>query len=115
MSLTRMLTIPCTVVSRVPTGEQDRNGDPLTEEVSVTTKCALQQFRGEEHEEGGSVSDTLWNLYLPYETQIGSSAVIEARERRYEVVGECWKAEEGSRSMWHVEALVRRRAGTAET
>lgn len=115
MSFNRMMSIPCTVISRVPTGEKDRNGDPLTEEVSVETRCSLQQFRGEEHEQAGEVSDTLWNLYLPYETQIGSSAVIVANERRYEVVGESWKAEEGSRSMWHIEALVRRRAGTGES
>lgn len=114
MSIERMMSIPCTVISEVPTGEKDRYGDPITERVEVSTKCALQQFRGEEHEQIGEVSDTLWNLYLPYETQIGMSAEVLAGEREYEVVGECWKAEEGSRSMWHIEALVRRRAGSGE-
>lgn len=115
MSVNRMMTVPCTVISEVATGEKDRNGDPLTEPVEVETRCALQQFRGEEHEQAGEVSDTLWNLYLPYGTVVGSSASVRVRGRDYEVVGEVWDAEEGSRSMWHVEALVRRRAGTGES
>lgn len=115
MSLNRMMSIPCTVISEVATGEKDRYGDPITEEVEVETKCALQQFRGEEHEQAGEVSDTLWNLYLPYGTTIGSSASIRVEEREYEVVGESWSAKEGSRSMWHIQALVRRRAGTGES
>ncbi len=115
MSVERMMSIPCKVISEVPTGENDRHGDPITETAEVETRCALQQFRGEEHEQAGEVSDTLWNLYLPYETEIGSSAVIEVNGRQYEITGEAWKAEEGSRSMWHIEALVRRRAGVAES
>ncbi len=115
MSLTRMMPIPCTMISEVPTGKNDRYGDPITEPVEVETWCALQQFRGEEHEQSGEVSDTLWNLYLPYGTAIGSSASIKVEGREYEVVGESWNACEGSRSMWHVEALCRRRAGTGES
>jgi len=115
MSVERMMTIACTVISVVPTGETDRNGDPLTESAEVETRCALQQFRGEEHEEGGSVSDTLWNLYLPYGTVVGSSASIKVDDREYEVVGEVWEAKEGTRTMWHIEGLVRRRAGTGES
>lgn len=115
MSLARMMSIPCTVISEVPTGETDRHGDPITETAEVATKCALQQFRGEEHEQSGEVSDTLWDLYLPFGTAIGSSASIKVEDREYEVVGESWSAEEGSHSMWHIQALVRRRAGTGES
>ena len=115
MSVERMMTIPCTVISEVPTGEKDRYGDPITKTVEVETRCALQQFRGEEHEQAGEVSDTLWNLYLPYGTQIGTSASIKVGDREYEAVGEPWNAAEGSRAMWHAEALVRRRAGTGDS
>lgn len=115
MSIERMMSIACTVVSQVDTEEKDRYGDPVTESVEVETRCALQQFQREEHQQAGEVSDALWNLYLPFGTVIGSSAVIRTDGRDYEVTGEPWQAREGSRSMWHVEALVRRRAGTGES
>lgn len=115
MPVTRMMTIPCTVISQVPTGEKDRYGDPITELVEVETKCAFQQTSRSEHEDSGEVSDTFWNVFLPYGAQIGSGALIRTDEKEYDVVGESWEAKEGSRSMWHVEATVRRRAGTGET
>lgn len=126
MSISRLMSIPCTVVSEVPTGEKDRYGDPITETVEVETKCAFQQQRRTEHESTaisgsssaapvGEVSDTLWKLMLPYGTLISSGAAIRVKGREYELVAEPWSAEEGSRSMWHIEATVRRRAGTGES
>jgi hypothetical protein len=114
-SVTRMMSIPCTVISEVATGEKDRYGDPVTEMVEVETRCAFQQQTRRENEDGGDVSDTVWLLYLPYGTQIGSSAVIKVEDREYETVAEPWPAHEGSRAMWHIEATCRRRAGSGES
>jgi hypothetical protein len=114
MSISRMMRTSCTIIQRVPTGEVDRHGDAITEEVEVETRCALQQDRRTEHEEGGEVSDAFWRLFLPWGTEVGSGAAIMVDGREYELQGEPWSASEGSRSMWHVEAAVRRTAGTGE-
>lgn len=116
--MSRMMSTPCTVISEVPTGEKDRHGDPITETVEIETKCALQPHgreRSSEHEGAGEVSDTFWLLLLPWGTDIGTSSMIRVDDREYEVVGEAWNAQEGTRTMWHVEASVRRRAGTGES
>lgn len=110
-----MMKTPCTVVSEVPTGEKDRYGDPITKEVKVETKCAFQQEERTEHEDSGEVSDTRWFLSLPWGTVIGSGAAVIVKGRTYEVQGEVWEAEEGSRSLWHIEATVTRKAGTGES
>lgn len=126
MSLAHMMSIDCTVLSEVPTGEKDRYGDPITKVVEVETKCAFQQQRRTEHESTaisgsssaapvGEVSDTLWKLMLPWGTTISSGAAVRVKGRVYELVAEPWSAEEGSRSMWHIEATCRRRAGTGES
>lgn len=115
MGAERMMTIDCTVISEVATGEKDRSGDPITETVELETKCAFQQEERTEHEDGGEVSDTRWFLSLPWGTKIGSGATVVVKGRQYEVKGEVWEAEEGSRSLWHVEATVTRKAGTGES
>ncbi len=114
MSLTRMLSRDATIIRRTATGEKDRHGDDLFETVEVEVRCALQQRRATETEDGGEISDTTWVLFLPIGTLIDTGDAIEVEGRRYEVTGEPWEAREGSRSMWHIEAEVQRTAGTGE-
>lgn len=112
MSAERMMTLSATIIRRVQTGETDSVGDPITKEVKVATRCDLQQRRREEHEDGGEISDTLWNLFLPFGTEIGTGDAVDVDGQRYELAGEPWSAQEGSRNLWHVEATVRRTGGT---
>jgi len=113
MSAERMMKTPCTVIQRVPTGETDRHGDAVTKPVEVETRCSLQKVRGTEHESGGEVSDTAWLLSLPWGIELDAGAAVRVQGHQYEVVGEPWNAEEGSRSLWHVEADVRRTSGAS--
>jgi len=115
MSAERMMKTPCTILQRVPTGEKDRHGDVITKLVEVETYCSLQKVRGAEHEDGGEVPDTSWLLWLPWGTAIDSGAAVRAKGRQYEVVGDPWDVDEGSRSLWHVEAAVRRTGRAAES
>lgn len=112
MSAERMMTLSATIIRRVETGEKDSVGDSITKEVKVETRCALQQRRREEHEEGGEISDSLSTLFLPFGTEIDTGDAVEVDDQRYELAGEPWSAQEGSQSLWHVEASVRRTEGT---
>lgn len=114
MGLNRMLSTPCTILREAATGKKDRGGNALTEPVEQEVMCALQQRRRTETEDGGEISDTLWDLYLSFGTEIDTGDSVLVGGRRYEVVGEPWSAQEGSRSMWHVEATVQRTAGADE-
>jgi hypothetical protein len=109
--MSRLMTLSATVISRIETGESDSVGDPIIKEVKLETRCALQQRRREEHEDGGEISDTLWNLFLPFGTEIDTGDAVEVNGQRYELAGEPWTAQEGSRSLWHVEATVHRTGG----
>ncbi len=113
MGVDRMMTRTATLIRRVPTGEKDRYGNATTKPVEEVVRCALQQRQRKEHEEGGEISDTLWDLFLPFGTDVGTGAAIRVDGEQYELVGEPWDACEGSRSMWHVAATVRRTSGTS--
>jgi hypothetical protein len=113
MSATRMMTTDCTILRREE-GEEEEFGKPAGPPEEVKSRCALQQRRRSEHDEGGELSDTLWDLLLPSGTTIGTGDSVRVEGREYELVGEPWDAQEGSRSLWHVAATVRRTAGTGE-
>lgn len=115
MSVNRMMTRTATILRRVPSGERDRYNNELTELVEDEVRCALQQQSRTEHEDRGEVSDTRWNLFLPYGTLLATGDAVEVDGDRYEVVGEPWIAKEGSRSLWHVAATVQRTSGTGAT
>lgn len=106
-----MMQTPCTILRR--SGEEEEEfGKPGGEVEEVETVCALQQQRRTEHAESGEISDTLWNLYLPHGTEIDTGDAVRVAGREYEVIGEPWSAEEGSRTVWHVEGTCRRTEGT---
>jgi len=102
----RMMKTPCVLLRREKTGES-RYGDATYSNVKEETRCALQQRRRDEHSDTGTVSDTLWDLFLPYGTETNALSAVLVRGRKYELVGDAWEAEEGSRALWHVEATVR--------
>jgi len=110
--INRMMNTPCAVIRRVDTGEVDRVGDPILEVERTETRCALHPVRRGEHEDGGAeTSDTTWRLFLPFGTAIDTGDAIEVEGHIYELTGQPWDAREGVRSLWHVEATVRRTSG----
>lgn len=111
MGVNRMIKTPCVVLRR-PAGEEEEFGQPDPKPEEVETRCALQQQRRTEHDAAGELSDTLWNLFLPFGTEIGTGDSVRVEDREYDVVGEPWQAQEGSRSLWHVAATVRRTEGS---
>jgi hypothetical protein len=113
MGADRMMKTPCQILRRA-SGEEDEFGEGQPSPEEVDALCALQQKRREEHEQHGELSDTLWNLFLPFGTEIGTGDSVIVDGKEYELVGEPWEAKEGSRSLWHVAATVRRTAGAGE-
>jgi hypothetical protein len=109
----RMLRTPCTILRRRESGE-DKYGNPTAEPVEVEAVCSLQQIRRSEHVNAGELSDTLWDLFLPIDIEIGTGDAVKVSGFSYELVGEPWRAEEGSRSLWHIEATVRRTSGVGD-
>jgi hypothetical protein len=112
MPVARMLKTPCTIIRRSVIDDDSFDQEAQPEEVE--SKCALQQRDSSEEHDRGDTSKTLWNLFLPGGTAIDTGDAVRAKGRVYEVEGEPWEAEEGSRSLWHVAATVKRVAGTDE-
>jgi hypothetical protein len=110
MSIARRLKTDCTIVRRSVV--DDESFDQETKPEEVETKCSLQQQRRDENSDRGEVSETVWNLFLPHGAEIDTGDAVRVKGKAYEVKGEPWSAEEGSRSMWHVEATVSRVTGT---
>lgn len=112
MPVARMMTTDCTIVRRSVVDDDSFDQEAQPEEVEAV--CSLQQRRRDETDDRGEVSETFWDLSLPHGTEIDTGDAVKVGGRRYELVGEPWSPEEGSRSMWHVEATVRRVAGTED-
>lgn len=113
MSIERMMTKDATILRRVESGKKDRYGNALVETVEDDVRCAFQQRDRSESEDGGELSKARWNLWLPYGTELDTGDAVRVNGRVYEVEGEPGIFDEGSPSMWHVTAIVKRVAGTA--
>jgi hypothetical protein len=109
MPVARMLKTPCTIIRRSVVDDDSFDQEAAPEEFE--TVCSLQQRRRDETDDG-DLSTTLWDLTLLHGTTFDTGDAARVNGRFFEAVGEPWSAEEGSRSMWHVEATVRRVAGT---
>ncbi len=114
MSTERMMRTPCTLLLRQEE-EEDALGNPvLGEPVEVETTCAFQQRHRDEPAGAGETSTTEWNLFLPYGTEINTGDAVRVKGRVYELLGDPWDADEGSRALWHVAATCRRVAGAGD-
>lgn len=113
MSATRMMQTPCVLLRREVTGEDDY-GNPEFSDVEVETVCSFQQRRRDEPDGEGETSVTEWNLFLPHGTEINTGDAVRVKGRVYELTGDPWDADEGSRSLWHVAATVKRVSGAGD-
>lgn len=114
MLVARLLTRPCTITSRTDSGEVNDYGDPVLTETTTETVCELQkQVRraSEEPAAAGELSDTLWDLFLPAGTTVGTGDVVTVDGATYEMVGAPWAVRHPrTGEETHVEAGVRRTA-----
>lgn len=113
MSIASPLTRPCTILRLTLDGDEENDyGDPIAgEPVEIETVCELQQRDRDEGDRQGELSDTLWNLYLPAGTVLGSADTVVVDGDTYELVGDPWPAwDRVVGAIDHVEATVRRTA-----
>jgi hypothetical protein len=114
MSLATLLNKPCLLVRRSDSGGEDAHGNPIEDETVTEVLCEIQQRQRSEDDDAGELSDTLWTLFLPHGTDLDTSDAVIVGGLVYEVMGDPWDAVQGSPDMWHVEATVRRTAGSED-
>lgn len=114
MSLTDLIKTPCTITRRSQGTEEDNYGNliPVTKEVE--TLCAIQQRSSNEPEDQGELSDSTWLGFFFIAEELDTSDAVSTADGTYEVVGQPWRAEEGTEEMWHIEARLRETAGADE-
>jgi hypothetical protein len=115
MSAARLIKTSCTVIRRLPDDDADEFGNEIPAEVKVKTVCAVQQRNTDEPDGHGELSDSRWlGYFLIEETLTTADVVLVPGQGRFEVVGKPWRAEEGHRSLWHIEARLRETAGAGD-
>lgn len=117
MSPASLISKPCRIVRRLPGTRTDPYGREIPNEQIVDTVCEIQRMPRRTDGEpaaGGEVSDTLWHLFLPSGTEIRTGDAVIFEGASYEMVGDPWDARTGSPRMWHVEATLRRTAGSED-
>lgn len=118
MPLSDLLNRPCTITRRSQSGTTDDYGNDIPAETTVETVCELQQRdrrADSEPDLAGELSDTLWLLVLPAETDIDTGDVVEVDGLVYEMFGDPWLARNprtGEES--HVECTLRRTASAED-
>jgi hypothetical protein len=113
MTLSALMSRSCQIVRRSP-GSSDRYGNDIPTESLASATCEIQQMDRSEMEEG-SVTETLWKVFLPVNTDIQAEDALIVGGVEYEMVGDPWNANSGSSAVHHVEATVRKVAGVEDT
>lgn len=114
--LAQRLNKPITIIRRSVTGE-DQYGNETTTPVEVETVGWIwkAQQADEEPADQGEMSDSRWEAAFPIGTELDTGdGVRDWRGMEFEVVGAPESLEQGSPSIWHVEARLRRTAGAGE-
>lgn len=113
MSIATLLNRPCVITRRSSAGgEIDDYGGEKPGEQTVQTVCQIQQIRRAEPGADGEMSITDWVGFFPTGTALRTADMVTTDDGDYEVVGDPWQAMEGSPSVWHVEATLRKVSGS---
>lgn len=116
MSLTQLINRPCMILRRSASGEINDYGDEIPSVETIAGVCELQQQKRAEQGDMGEVSDSTWILILPGDTEIETGDAVVVDGETYELVGEPWAARNPRiQTVSHIEATVRRTAGSEET
>lgn len=115
MSLTNLITRPCTIVQRRESGTTDAYGNDVPAETSIETVCELQQQRRAEQDDQGELSDTTWQAFFLPSEDIRGGDILIVDGVEYEMFGDPWEARNPrTRVVSHVEATLRRVAGSED-
>lgn len=115
MSINRLLTRPCTIVSRRDSGERDEYNSPILTETRTDTVCDIQQSRSNEPPAQGELSVTGWKGFFLPTAVLGTGDAVEVDADAYEVVGDPWNVWDPWRKRTsHLEASLKRVATAGE-
>lgn len=109
MTLSELITRPCTITHRSSGQQTDSYGNEIPTETTTTTVCELQQRRRDEPTGEGEVSSTDWvAFFLPGEALTTADRLTVDGET-YELVGDPWTARNPrTGDVSHIEASVRK-------
>lgn len=114
MSLATLLSRPVLITHRLPSTSLDAYGGEIPDEQLIETVGQLQQKARTEPPTEGELSVTDWTLFLPVDTLLrtGDTITMLDEGQDYEVIGDPENMRMGSPAVHHVEATVRRTAGS---
>lgn len=128
MSLSQLLSIPCTVhrsstsvddLDVEPEATRDTYGNPIPPSVDDSTEdatydldtvCWLQQERRTEPGDAGELSDTFWTIFLLPSVDVDTSdSITVSGYGEFEVTGDPWQTTNPRTGQaWQVEVTARR-------
>lgn len=115
MTLSTLVTRPCTIVRRLESVNTDDYGNEIPDTEEASTSCELQQIARTEPEMEGELSDTRWLAIFPAGTDLQTNDAVIVDTLKYELEGDPWMVRNprtGSDS--HVEATLCRTAGAED-
>lgn len=112
MTLEKLINLPCTIIRRSDSAEEDDYGNALAGAEEVDTVCEIQQKMRDENAEGEPASAD-WLGIFPAGTTIDSDDAVEVDGiGRFEVIGAPWSARNPRKqTVSHIEATLRRTGG----
>lgn len=112
--LTDLLTLPCTITRRTPSGDAvDEYGNEALDENTSSTVCELQQRQRGEDDADGQIARGEFLLILPAGTVLHTADTVTIDGDDYEVQGEPWAARNPrTQAASHLEATVTRVTST---
>lgn len=106
--ITSLLTRPCTILHRDPSGE-DTLGNVTHVDTAVETVCELQQRQRNEDDGHNELSESSWLLVLNADETISARDAVVVSGERYELLGEPWDVWNPlTQQIKHIEATVKR-------
>jgi len=108
--IANLLNLPCQITRRRASGVEDRYGNEIPTENTVSTVCELQgssQRVGNEPSGHNDLSRTKWSIFLPAGTDVDSADLVIVDGQEYELDGDPWNVRNPrTQSESHVEATL---------
>lgn len=114
MTISSLMSLPCTVLARTTSASTDAYGDEIRTEAATVTVCELQQVST--GEPGDEVASTGYRLFLPANTAIDQDDSVVIEGQHYEISGKpnlLRNPRTGNDS--HIEVEITRSGGADDT